>query len=576
VRRVLYNLPRVIEAVACEQVVVVVEGEKDVDNLRKLNIVATCNPGGASKWNLDYNDSLRGSDIILVPDNDDAGYAHINQVGQALAGVATRLRVLLLPDLPDKGDTSDWIAAGGTAGQFWTLVEVAPEWVPPLDEAKPDDAAKAKAADAEQRLIDELARLSAEDYDRRRNEAADSLGIRRGTLDNARDRRRAEIDAERGPPPLFGHWVVEPWPDPVDGDALILSLVRRIRRHVIITEDQAITVALWILMAWVHQEAAIHSPILLATSAEANSGKTTLLNLVGFLVPRGMSCVGTSEASLFRSIEMWSPCVIVDEADTILIDNEPLRAVINSGYTRGSGVPRCIGDNNTPHLFPTFCPKALGMKGRKLPDTTLSRCVILEMRRKKRTERAEHFRHIDDANLAELRSQCMRWTIDTVEALKVAKPEMPAGFDNRAGDNWSLMLAIADQAGGDWPEKARQAALAVSKVIDAADTSTGVRLLADVKVMFDEADDDCMLSKSLVGKLTANEEGRWIEYSHGKPLTQNRLASLLGPFGIHSETVHPKVGPHGRGYKRAAFEDAWARYLSEKPSSPSSDGEMRF
>jgi hypothetical protein len=111
---------------------------------------------------------------------------------------------------------------------------------------------------------------------------------------------------------------------------------------VIFTIDEAITVALWILMAWVHQEAAIHSPILLATSAEANSGKTTLLNLVGFIVPRGMSCVGTSEASLFRSVEMWTPAIIVDEADTILIDNEPLRAVVKSGYTRGSGVPRCI------------------------------------------------------------------------------------------------------------------------------------------------------------------------------------------------------------------------------------------
>ena len=67
----------------------------------------------------------------------------------------------------------------------------------------------------------------------------------------------------------------------------------------------------------------------------------------------------------------------------LLVDNDPLRAVINSGWTRGAGVLRCIGDDSTPYSFPTFCPKIVGMKGRKLPDTTLSRSIIVEMRRKK-------------------------------------------------------------------------------------------------------------------------------------------------------------------------------------------------
>ena len=129
-----------------------------------------------------------------------------------------------------------------------------------------------------------------------------------------------------------------------------------------------------------HGTAAVHSPILLVTSAEANSGKTQLLSLIGFLVPRALVCVEISEATLFRGIEMWQPTIIVDEADVILINNEPLRSVVNSGWTRGSCVPRCIGDDNTPHAFPTFCAKAIGMKGRKLPDTTLSRSIIIEMK----------------------------------------------------------------------------------------------------------------------------------------------------------------------------------------------------
>ena len=111
----------------------------------------------------------------------------------------------------------------------------------------------------------------------------------------------------------------------------------------ILSNEAATVVALWILFSWVHDTAAVHSPILLVTSAEPNSGKTTLLNLIGFLGQRAISTVGVSEAALFRSVERWTPLILVDEADVILVDNEPLRAIVNSGYTRGIGVLRCIG-----------------------------------------------------------------------------------------------------------------------------------------------------------------------------------------------------------------------------------------
>jgi hypothetical protein len=354
VRRVLYRLPELAKAIASGRTVYVVEGEKDVDTLRGLGIIATCNPMGAKNWNREYNESLRGADVILVPDDDNSGYEHIQMVGAELSGgIAKRIRVLRLPSK----DTSAWIAAGGTVEQLLALSEQAPEWMPPPSDdglAEDLEAKKARAESDEQALIDKLARLQGLGYAKRRKADAKGLGINVGDLDREVKARREAIAAERGPPPLLGHWVVEPWPEEVDGDALIADIIRCIRRYVIITSDQAITVALWILMAWAHQDAAIHSPILLATSAEANSGKTTLLNLISFLVPRGMPCAGISEAALFRSVEMWDPTIIAHEADTILADNEPLRAVINTGYTRGSGVPRCIGDSHTPHLFPTF------------------------------------------------------------------------------------------------------------------------------------------------------------------------------------------------------------------------------
>lgn len=130
VRLVPYHLPELIEAVSLGHVVFVVEGEKDVDRLRRDNITATCNPAGAGKWRDDFAAFLDGADVVLIPDNDDAGRDHMEKVARSLKGVAARVRVLTLPGLPRKGDVSDWYAAGGTADELHRLAEAAPDWRP--------------------------------------------------------------------------------------------------------------------------------------------------------------------------------------------------------------------------------------------------------------------------------------------------------------------------------------------------------------------------------------------------------------------------------------------------------------
>jgi hypothetical protein len=552
-----YRLTELVEAIAADRPIIIVEGEGKADLVRSWGLPATCCSGGAGKWRQEHSELLRGADVILIPDNDDAGHRHVQELGAALTGIAKRIRVLVLLELPPKGDVVDWAAAGGTRAAFDLLVDQAPDWQPPIPTGDKADQ-KARAEADEQKLIDDLTRLNRFDYEHQRRKAARDLGIRSGALDREVEARRARQAAQVGPPPLFGHWVVEPWPETVDTDALLLSLKRRVQRHVILSSEAATIVALWILFTWVHDVAAVHSPILLVTSPEANSGKTTLLGLVGFLVPRALLCVEISEATLFRGIEMWQPTILVDEADVILINNEPLRSVINSGWTRGASVPRCIGDERTPHAFPTFCPKAIGMKGRKLPDTTLSRCITIELKRKHADEKVEHFRSIDDLGLKELRRQAMRWATDNAEALKGTEPEMPPGFDNRLGDNYRVLLAIADLAGGEWPEQARDAAQKLSGAGDTA--STGTRLLAAIRAAFDEAKVDVLSSAHLVGKLTAEPDSEWAEWRSGKPITQNQLARLLRPFGIAPGQVWITADRQSRGYRRLAFADAWARY----------------
>ena len=133
VQRVLYHLPEVLQA----DLVLIPEGEKDVDGLREFGFTATTGAGGAEKWLESYGETLSGRDVVLLPDNDNPGRRHIEKVAKSLKDVAMSVKVLELPGLPEKGDVSDWIEAGGTKGELEKMIEECPSWKP--GEAIPDD-----------------------------------------------------------------------------------------------------------------------------------------------------------------------------------------------------------------------------------------------------------------------------------------------------------------------------------------------------------------------------------------------------------------------------------------------------
>lgn len=130
VRLVPYRLPDLIENLAQDQTVFLVEGEKDVDRLRALGIPATCNPAGAGKWRDEFSATFDGADVVILPDNDDAGREHAEKVARSLVDHASRIRIVELPNLPRKGDVSDWLKAGGTVEALHDLVGQAPTWRP--------------------------------------------------------------------------------------------------------------------------------------------------------------------------------------------------------------------------------------------------------------------------------------------------------------------------------------------------------------------------------------------------------------------------------------------------------------
>jgi hypothetical protein len=135
-RLVPYRLPELIEAIAEDRQVFIVEGEKKADLLWSFGVPATCNPMGSSKWPDSFADIFRGARVLMLPDNDDAGRKHIDVVGASLAPVAADLRVLALPGLRAKGDVVDWADAGGTVEQLYSLAEGAPAWSPDMRQSR--------------------------------------------------------------------------------------------------------------------------------------------------------------------------------------------------------------------------------------------------------------------------------------------------------------------------------------------------------------------------------------------------------------------------------------------------------
>jgi hypothetical protein len=131
VRRIPYRLPELIEAVGTGAMVVIAEGERCIDLLRGSNVPATCNSGGAKNWRPCHSAYLSGADVVVLPDNDMTGRAHLDQMAASLVEAGATVRVLDLPGLPPKGDVVDWAANGGTAGDLHSLIASnATPWLP--------------------------------------------------------------------------------------------------------------------------------------------------------------------------------------------------------------------------------------------------------------------------------------------------------------------------------------------------------------------------------------------------------------------------------------------------------------
>jgi hypothetical protein len=352
-----------------------------------------------------------------------------------------------------------------------------------------------------------------------------------------------------------------------EGEQLLDSLVSFLRRYVVMSEPQANAVALWV--AHTHAlDAAEQSPLLAITSAEKQSGKTRLLDVLELLVAKPWRVITPSEAVVFRKIDADTPTLLLDEVDAIFgpkanANVEGLRALLNAGNRPGTLVPRCVGPSQELKSFEVFCPKALAGI-RDLPDTVADRAIPIRLKRRAPGEPIHRFRRRDADDAGHPLYESVRsWAEYHAPALTEMRPPLPDELSDRAQDAWEPLLAIADEIGGEWPDRARSTAVALSGVEAHDDESAGVRLLFDVRAIFAAKATDRISSATLAAELHELEESPWSEW-FGKPITQHGIAKLLKHFEIRPRTVRLDDEATPKGYKLEQFEDAFARYLPEK------------
>ncbi len=350
---------------------------------------------------------------------------------------------------------------------------------------------------------------------------------------------------------------VETWPDPVAGDELLSATRDMLLRFMVLPDRAAETVALWVMFAHAN-DAAEHSPILAIESPEKRCGKTTLLNIVAKLVPVPLPAANISTAAIYRSVEKFNPTLLLDEVETFIRDKEEMRGVLNSGFTRDSAIViRNVGDNHEPQPFKTWWPKVGALIG-KLPDTLQDRAIVVTLRRRLSSEATERFSRRQHAELLVLHRQAVRWVADHLDTLKEADPAMPKGLRDRAEDAWRPLLAIADAAGGQWPNVARVASIALSGVAedDSDSASRGVLLLTHIREVFASHAGQSIQSTKLLDELNNNEEWPWGEWRQGKAISSRGAAAILKPYGIRPQRISA-----GSTYRAVQFVDAWQRYL---------------
>ena len=352
-------------------------------------------------------------------------------------------------------------------------------------------------------------------------------------------------------------------------------LETQLSRFVAFPSEHAI-VACTLWAAHTHlMDCAETSPRLAVMSEEKGSGKTRLLEILAQFVRDPILSMSASPAVIVRLVSQGTPTILLDEIDAVFGSqkaqeaNMDLRSILNGGYRRGAQVHRCVthGKKIETEALDAFAPVAVAGL-RDLPDTLASRSIIIRMKRRAPDEYVEPFRYrLHVGEIKPIREALAEWCKEHGPNIRIAEPALPRGIEDRNADCWEPLLAIADEAGGDWPKRARAAAVALTHSAADDSVSRGVMLLEHIRDAF--ADDAHLATAVLLARLRDRDESPWADI-RDKPLDGRGLGLRLKGYDIKSKTVRVGAGDQtARGYSASDFADAWRRYLPPAHSAHS-------
>ncbi|MCC5976170.1 MAG: DUF3631 domain-containing protein [Rubellimicrobium sp.] len=419
----------------------------------------------------------------------------------------------------------------------------------------------------------EVARLAALDpaaYETERKDAAARLGWRAAILDaEVQKARPAKPKGDEGDDAPEAIEMVEPWPDPVDGESLACELRDRIAGHVIFgSRHDADLVSLWVLGAYLNDVWRLW-PKLLITSPTRQCGKSTLMEVLEAVLPRALLASNASTAAIFRAIETMHPSLLLDEADTWLRQNEELAGIINSGHTRRTASVLRTVEVNGDHVvrrFSTWGPMVVAGIGDQR-DTLTSRSIVIGLRRKLADETTLRMPADLFDQMLRLRRQAARWAEDNALTIGASELDPPPCGDDRRRDNFGPLFRLAAVLGGDWPNKVAAGYLAKSEAAEDGAEDAGVMLLRDMMEIFDKRRASHIGTSDLVGELIMLEGQPWQEWKHGRPITSHGVARLMRPFDVRPRNVR-ELSSVLKGYQRADVYGAFIRYAKTPTSEP--------
>ena len=336
---------------------------------------------------------------------------------------------------------------------------------------------------------------------------------------------------------------IEPWDEPVDGSRLLAEISKAIGAYVVMDAHQRDATALWTMFAHAH-DLRDYAPLLAVTAPTKRCGKTRLQETLARLVPRPQLTSGITAALLPRLVEKHRPTLFIDEYDAQAAGDremaESLRGQLNSSFNKSSAAVLKLvplpGGGWDERQFSTWAPTCVAGIG-MVPDTVKDRSVVIRLLRKPMDAKVWRLRGRDGGDLLALARKAARFVNDNEQAIRSADPASPEALNDRQADAWDPLFAIAEVAGGPWPERARRAAQALCGAENEEDAESDMKiaLLTDIRGIF--------------ARLGLKEAADQIDEGPGRPRDGPRLLTRE----IIDELVRLEERPWGHGEKHRSL-----------------------